>query len=281
MGKKLITGITGTLGKQVTGLLLEDGHEVLGYSRDEFKHCHFPNKNDVVLYLGDVRDQARLVEASRDVDTIFHFAALKHVDILEACPEEGVKTNIYGTESVLHAQRVNKIPRVVLASTDKSCLPINLYGMTKGIAERLVMRNPNNVVCRYGNVISSRGSVVPEFIKTITEDNVIKITDRRMTRFWIKPSDAAVFVYLQSQSVLGGLKIPKMQAYPVASVGLLIGEILGKKPNIVEIGMRAGEKIHEDLRTNEEGGHMNSGNRENWFSEKDMRNILKEVMETL
>jgi len=279
--KVLITGITGTLGTHVARLLLEDGHEVIGYSRDELKQVQFPWKSKCTLYLGDVRQTDRLLEAARGVEVIYHFAALKHVDKLEENPEEGVQTNIGGTSNALHAQRIHSIQKVVLSSTDKACLPINLYGMTKGIAERLVLRNPNNVVCRYGNVAASRGSVIPTFVKSIEEDGCIRITDRRMTRFWVKPEDAAIFIYLQSQRPTGGLRIPQMKAYPVVSLGNLIGEILGKKPNILEIGIRAGEKIHEDLRTDDEGGKMNSSDRSLWYTEKEMRDLIEETVNSL
>lgn len=274
----LVTGHTGTLGTALTALLLEDGHSVIGYSRDELKQSQWAFKNQTIQYLGDVRDERRIVEASRGCELIFHLAALKHIDKLEECPEEAIQTNEMGTRNVLYAQRVNKVNRVVLSSTDKACLPISAYGASKLMAERLVMRDPNNTVCRYGNVISSRGSVIPNFIKSIKEDNIVRITDKRMTRFWIKPEQAAVFVYLESQKTMGGLKIPSMKAYPVLPLAMLVGKILGKKPGIEEVGIRGREKLHEDLRQEDEGGRINSGDRENWYSEKEMYSILEEIV---
>src|SRR4051812_32937696 len=136
--KYLITGISGTLGQAVLKLLTQDPeNEIIGISRDECKQAALPKQERLTLYLGDIRDRERVLEASRGCEVIFHFAALKHVDLLEANPEEGIYTNILGTDNVLHAQRINKIRRVILSATDKGAYPINLYGMTKGIAERL------------------------------------------------------------------------------------------------------------------------------------------------
>ena len=277
--KVLITGHTGSLGKQLTQLLLDDNHQIIGYSRGELLQSQLPWKNKITQYLGDVRDSRRLMEAARGCEIIYHLAALKQVDKIEENPEEAIKTNIAGTESVLHAQRVlTGISRVVLSSTDKAVFPINSYGASKFLAERIVMRNPNNIVCRWGNVIASRGSVVPEFLKSIRDENVIRVTDRRCTRFWIKPETVAIFMYLQSQRHLGGLCIPDMKAYPVVKLGMLLGDMLNKKPNVIEIGLRPGEKIHESLRRDDEGGHLNSQDQSIWFTEKEMRTLLEEVI---
>lgn len=273
--KVLISGHTGTLGKQVTQLLLSDGNEVVGYSRGELLQAQLPWANKITQYIGDVRDRRRIVEACRGVDLIYHFAALKRVDALETCPEEAIKTNITGTENILHAQRILGIPRVLLSSTDKAVHPINSYGASKFLAERLVMRNPNNVVCRWGNVLGSRGSVVLDFADSLHKEGTIRITDKRCTRFWIRPEDAAIFVYLSSKRPIGGLCIPKMKAYPVIKLGLLIGDLLENPPKHVnEIGLRPGEKIHEILRREEEGGELVSSDQSLWFKEKEIKDIL-------
>lgn len=253
--KYLITGISGTLGQAVSKILLkkEENH-VVGISRDELKQASLSKHNRLTLYLGDIRDRRRLLEAARGVDVIFHFAALKHVDILEANPEEGIATNIYGTDNILHAQRIHGISRVVLSATDKGAYPINLYGMCKGIAERMTLRNPNNVVCRYGNVIASRGSVIPTFVKTLQQENTVYITDPRMTRFWIEIDEAASFVAAKDTIKKGGLHIPSMKAAPIREVADVVAQILHIPSYTTKhIGIRPGEKIDECLRTDYEG----------------------------
>ena len=244
--KVLITGITGTLGQAVCKQLLADQWEVVGYSRDEFKQAQMEKHENLTLYLGDVRDRDRLIEASRQCTKIFHFAALKHVDQLEYNPEEAISTNVHGTENVLHAQRVNKIEKVILSSTDKACLPINAYGMSKALAERLVLRNPFNIVCRYGNVLASRGSVIATFVKSIIDHNVVNITDPAMTRFWITIDQASNFVIQCSQDQYG-LCIPPIKAAPLMKVAETIATILEKTPKYKAIQMRPGEKLHETL----------------------------------
>lgn len=245
--KILITGITGTLGTEITKILLGENHDVIGYSRDEQKQRVFPYKDKCTMYLGDVRDKDRLLEASRGVDLVFHFAALKCVDSLEENPEESVATNIIGTQNVLYAQRINEIPKVCFASTDKAVSPINVYGMSKGISERLVLRNPNNVVCRYGNVIGSRGSVIPMFEKTLKEQQLVNITSTEMTRFWIKIEDAADFVFHSGLTKVG-LQIPFMKASSIVRVANAVANKVGVDPyRILHVGIRPGEKLHESL----------------------------------
>ena len=247
--KVFITGITGTLGTEVTRILLEKKCKVIGYSRDEQKQRNFPYKN-VTMYLGDVRDKDRLLEATRGVDVIFHFAALKCVDSLEANPEESVSTNILGTQNVLYSQRMNKIEKVCFTSTDKAVQPINVYGMCKSISERLVLRNHKNVVCRYGNVIGSRGSVVPMFKNTLEKENKVYITDNSMTRFWIRIEVAAKFV-VHCAFAEYGLCIPPMKASSVNQIAFCIAKSMSIEDFDVEYtGIRPGEKIHENIDSN-------------------------------
>lgn len=280
--KVFITGITGTLGQQVLKhLLVHPSIQVTGYSRDEQKQrLIVPHKN-LTLYLGDVRDKNRLVEATRGMDLIFHFAALKCVDTLEDNPDEAIKTNLDGTMNVLHSQRHNNIPRVVLASTDKACRPINTYGFTKALAEKLVLRNSNNVVVRYGNVLGSRGSVVPMFEKTILESGSVNITDTRMTRFFLTQDQAAQFVIQSSRGALGGLKIFNMKSAKMTALADAMAKVLGKpKPKIKEIGSRPGEKIHEDLwHAYEKVGDMDSL-RCDKYTERELMNLVAPLMGT-
>lgn len=224
--KYLITGITGTLGQQVAKILLKDPKtQIIGYSRDEQKQRLLPKNDRVTLYLGDIRDRDRIAEASRGVDILFHFAALKCVDTLEENPDEAKKTNVDGTDNVLHAQRCNGIRRVVLSSTDKAVYPVNAYGASKMLAEYLVKRNQNNVVVRYGNVLASRGSVVGEFVKSIRQNKTVKITHSEMTRFFLTQEEAAQFVVESALSEKSGLFIPDIKCTSVVTLARTIGKI--------------------------------------------------------
>lgn len=248
-----ISGITGTLGQELLKLFLADDQvdHIVGYSRCELKQKQIPKNDKLTLYIGDVRDQARLLEATRKTDVIFHLAALKHVDTLELNPEEAIKTNVVGTVNILHCQRMNRVPRVVFTSTDKAVFPINAYGMSKALAEKLVLRNPANIVCRYGNVMASRGSVIPLIAEALIKKESVKITDPLMTRFWILPSEVAKFV---KDSILGGsdgplpIRIPSMPACSMVNLVEEIASILGVTKYEVDIvGPRPGEKIHESI----------------------------------
>lgn len=277
--KILVTGLTGSLGKTLLPVLLEEGHHVVGYSRCEFKQSQIEKHPRLIQYLGDVCDRDRLLEASRDVELVFHLAALKRIESAEEQPEAAIATNVTGTENVLFAQRMHKIPRVVFVSTDKACLPITTYGFTKATAERLVLRNPNNVVVRYGNVLASRGSVLQTFVDGITKDGAIHVTDRQMTRFWWSLSDAAAFVYISSKRPVGGLCIPALKAYPVMALGKAIARVLDKpEPKIIEIGMRGVEKLHEDMRAASEGAELRSDNQDLWFTKNEIDNVLRDVL---
>ncbi len=283
--KIFISGVTGTLGQMVSSMLVARGHEVVGYSRDEQKQAKMPKHDMLTLYLGDVRDRDRVIEATRDCDLIMHFAANKMVDILEHNPEEALHTNVIGTQNILHAQRVNGIDRVVLASTDKAVYPINIYGASKMAAERLVLRNPNNVVCRYGNVLGSRGSVLPMFVKTLqAEDPYAEITDIKMTRFWITAERAAGFVISTAlDDSACGLKIPRIESAKVSCVIDTVAEILDVKGFIVhETEIRPGEKIHECLLTEAEtadGIPVYSNDKE--MSEEALHELIGEALRSL
>lgn len=275
-----ITGITGTLGTAVSQRLLLDGFQVVGYSRDEQKQRLIVPHENLTLYLGDIRDERRVIEATRDVDMIMHFAALKCVDTLEENPEEAVATNIKGTENVLAAQRLNEIYRVVLASTDKAVYPINVYGMSKGVAERLVLRNSNNVVCRYGNVVGSRGSVIPYFVKTLKSNATVFITDDRMSRFWIQIEKAADFVIRSSVSE-SGLVVPYLKSADVRDVARAVACVLGIKTfSFSKIAIRPGEKLSEDLLSEyEDSGPLNSASCDRRFTHDELVELVRPTVE--
>jgi UDP-N-acetylglucosamine 4,6-dehydratase/5-epimerase len=279
--KILITGGTGSLGSMVVRKLLSDEvarHQVFIYSRDEYKQAIGQNHERLTKIIGDVRDSRRLVEATRGMDMIMHFAALKRVDSLEENPEEAIHTNVTGTMNVLHAQRVNGIKRVILSSTDKAVMPINSYGATKLLSERLVLRNKSNVVCRYGNVMASRGSAIAEFKKTLLRDGSVNITDPRMTRFWITLDHASDFVIDSAFAPTGGLKIPEIRGCKVTEMAEAVAECLGVQDfDTFEIGMRPGEKLHEALYIDDETQDVVTSQNCHQLSKEDIKFLIEEA----
>jgi UDP-N-acetylglucosamine 4,6-dehydratase len=277
-----VTGITGSLGTAVTKELLKNKNiRIFGYSRDEHRQKKFIKDSRITLILGDIRDKDRLLESTRRMDIIFHFAALKHVDLLESNPEESIKTNVIGTENILYAQRLNKIERVVLSSTDKAALPINTYGFCKALAEKLVLRNQNNVVCRYGNVLASNGSVVPLFVKSLRDNGEIDLTDSQMNRFFISLEDAAKFVVDCGLNQKGGLHIPEMKSAQMKDVADTIAKVLEiKKYKTKIVGIRPGEKISECLRAPHEGVPVFSDTAKK-FSAQELEKILTPIVRSL
>lgn len=279
-----ITGITGTLGQAVLADLLKDEkHHVFGYSRDEKKQSEIPPHERLTLILGDVRDQRRLNESTRGMDLILHFAALKRVDTLELNPEESIETNVNGTINILGAQRINKIRRVVLSSTDKACKPINVYGYCKALSEKLVLRNKNNVVVRYGNVLGSRGSAVPAFIESISKNSQVSLTHKEMTRFFIKIEDAASFVLDCAMRADGGLRIyEKMKACKMTDlIDVIAGAFGDTTYSIKDIGMRPGEKIHEDLYHEYELGRSLNSQTAPQFTKSELKGLVEPLVAQL
>jgi UDP-N-acetylglucosamine 4,6-dehydratase len=252
-----ISGISGTLGNVVSRMLLARGHRVIGYSRDEQNQSKIERRDNLTLYLGCIRDRDRLIEATRGADVILHFASCKMVNVIQDNPEEAEGTIIQGTKNILHVQRLHGIEKVVFTSTDKAAYPINSYGKAKAFAEDLVLRNPRNVVTRYGNVLGSRGSVLPMFVKTLKAGApFVEITDRLMTRFWTTVERAAHFVIgLALDKNACGLRILEMQAAAVERVAAAVAAHLGVHAyTLREVGVRRGEKLHECLYTDYDAG---------------------------
>jgi len=260
----LITGGTGSFGKKFVETILKRYPEVkriVIYSRDELKQFELKQKYpeskypQLRFFIGDVRDGGRLKRACEGVDVIIHAAAIKQVDTAEYNPEECIKTNIHGAQNVINAALQTGVKHVVALSTDKACAPINLYGATKLTSDKLFTA-ANNIsgskdikfsVVRYGNVMGSRGSVIPFFIHK--RDNGVKelpITDMRMTRFNISLQAGVDLVMYAIGHHLGGeIFIPKIPSYHIVDVAKAIA------PNIplVEVGIRPGEKLHEEMIT--------------------------------
>jgi UDP-N-acetylglucosamine 4,6-dehydratase len=258
--KLLITGGTGSFGNAVLKQFIDsEFDEIRIFSRDEKKQDDMRKIIDntkVKFYIGDVRDQSSVDNAVDGVDFIFHAAALKQVPSCEFFPLEAVKTNILGTENVLNAARRYEVSKVVVLSTDKAVYPINAMGMSKAMMEKLMIaasRNLNDektIFCgtRYGNVMASRGSVIPLFIDQIKAGRPITITDANMTRFMMTLEDAVNLVlYAFTHGKQGDLFIQKSPAATIKILALALLEIYDSKSEIKIIGTRHGEKLYETL----------------------------------
>jgi len=252
----LITGGTGSFGKQYVRTLLNryQPKKLIIYSRDELKQYEMEqefHQTCMRYFIGDVRDRDRLVQAMNGVDYVIHAAALKQVPAAEYNPMECIKTNIHGAENVIHAALANNVEKVIALSTDKAANPINLYGATKLVSDKLFVA-ANNVAgghrtrfaaVRYGNVVGSRGSVVPFFLKLINEGaDHLPITDVRMTRFWITLQQGVDFVLRNFERMSGGeIFVPKIPSVRIVDLAAAMAPNLAYKV----IGIRPGEKIHE------------------------------------
>lgn len=262
----LITGGTGSFGNAVLNRFLEtDIKEVRIFSRDEKKQDDMRKKYSspkLKFYIGDVRDYNSILSATRGVDYVYHAAALKQVPSCEFHPMEAVKTNVLGTENVLEAAITNGVERVVCLSTDKAVYPINAMGISKAMMEKVMVaksRNldgTNTVICgtRYGNVMASRGSVIPLFADLIKAGKPITITDPNMTRFMMTLEDAVDLVlYAFDHGQNGDIFVQKAPAATIETLAIAMKELLGVPEHAVNvIGTRHGEKLYEALLSREE-----------------------------
>lgn len=272
--KVLIIGGTGTVGSGIAKTLLKGNvHTVRVLSRDEYKQYIMMQEMDGIknirFLIGDVRDKERIERAMEDIDIVFHIAAMKHVPSCEYNPMEAVKTNVIGTQNVIAAAINNDVEKVILTSTDKTINPTNTYGATKLLAERLIVsanyyKGSSRTIfsaVRFGNIIGSRGSVIPLFKKQIIEKSEITVTNSKMTRFMMTLSQA-VDLTVEACTKAGGGEIFVLKM-PVINLGDLVSiaieevsrkyNIRREKIGIREIGLRPGEKLYEELMTCEEG----------------------------
>jgi UDP-N-acetylglucosamine 4,6-dehydratase/5-epimerase len=258
----LITGGTGSFGKKFIETILDrypDVKRIVIYSRDELKQSELKQKyplnqfTQLRFFIGDVRDKDRLIRACEGVDVIIHAAAIKQVDTAEYNPDECIKTNVNGAQNVIDAALITNVKEVVALSTDKACAPINLYGATKLVSDKLFTA-ANNIkgsrdlrfsVVRYGNVMGSRGSVIPFFMKQKGE-GLLPITHAEMTRFNISLQAGVDLVMYAIENHLGGeIFVPKIPSYKILDIAEAIA------PNIPQkiVGIRPGEKLHEEMIT--------------------------------
>lgn len=255
----LVTGGTGSFGKKIVAKLLNTtgARKVIVFSRDELKQYEmqqlYRGQDRIRFFIGDVRDYERLFRAFDGVDFVVHAAALKQVPAAEYNPFEAVKTNINGAQNIIEAAINQRVERVIALSTDKACAPVNLYGATKLVSDKLFIagnaysgaHRTRFAVVRYGNVVGSRGSVVPLF-RQLAASGTLPITDPRMTRFWITLDQGVEFVMDSLERMHGGeLFVPKIPSTKVTD----LAKAIAPEAEIDVIGIRPGEKLHEEMIT--------------------------------
>lgn len=261
----MITGGTGSFGHTVLKrFLATDVREIRIFSRDEKKQEEMRielNHNKLKFYIGDVRDYDSVSQAMKGVDYVFHAAALKQVPSCEFYPMEAVRTNVLGTENVMNAATANGVRRVVVLSTDKAVYPINAMGISKAMAEKLMVakartqRDSETVLCatRYGNVMASRGSVIPLFVSQLKDGKALTLTDPNMTRFLMSLEDSVDLVlYAFEHGKQGDLFVQKAPASTVGDLAQALKELFNKDNPVRIIGTRHGEKLYESLISREE-----------------------------
>ncbi|WP_110955287.1 UDP-N-acetylglucosamine 4,6-dehydratase (inverting) [Anaerosinus massiliensis] len=290
----LITGGTGSFGNNMTKYLLEnyDVRKIVIYSRDEFKQWQMAerfkaDKEKLRFFVGDVRDGDRLFRAFHEIDYVIHAAAMKQVPACEYNPSEAIKTNINGAQNVIDAAIDCEVKKVVALSTDKAVNPINLYGGTKLVSDKLFIaanaysrgRETCFSVVRYGNVAGSRGSVIPFFRSQLEAGKtVLPITDYRMTRFWISLNQGVELVVKAFRESVGGeTYISKIPSFRIVDLAKAIG---GDNIEVEEVGIRDGEKIHEVMITEYDSPHTYEYDQhyiiytnDYWWNRERIRNI--------
>ncbi|MGG2084577.1 UDP-N-acetylglucosamine 4,6-dehydratase (inverting) [Lysinibacillus pakistanensis] len=259
----LVTGGTGSFGKKFIHKALTLGvKKIIVFSRDELKQYEMKQEfhdERIRFFIGDVRDKDRLCRAFNGVDIVIHAAAMKHVDACEYNPFEAVKTNIHGAQNIIEAAIDCGVEKVIALSTDKACSPVNLYGATKLASDKLFVaanayvgdKKTSFSVVRYGNVVGSRGSVVP-FFKKMKETGTLPVTDERMTRFWITLEQGVQFVLDNLERMHGGeIFVPKIPSMKVVD----LAKAIAPECEIQIIGIRPGEKLHEAMIMEDDARH--------------------------
>ncbi|MFC4810912.1 polysaccharide biosynthesis protein [Paenibacillus sp. GCM10023250] len=259
----LVTGGTGSWGYElIRQLLPRQPKQIIVFSRNESSQVAMSRSFEdprLSFCIGDIRDKEALMRACERVDYVFHLAALKHVPVCEDQPYEALKTNVIGTQNVIEAAVANGVKRVIYISTDKAANPSNFYGMTKAIGEKLIvyanlLNSDTTFVCvRGGNVLGTNGSVVHLFTSQIRARRQVRITDMRMTRFFLTLQDAITLLFKASQESVGGeIFVMTMPTCRIADLAAVLMEDMGIDAEMIETGIRPGEKIHEILLTEHE-----------------------------
>lgn len=257
----LITGGTGSWGEALAKRLVEEeAKEIRIFARNEavqFNLAHQIKSERIKTIIGDIRDKKSLLEACRGVDVVIHLAALKHVPICESQPLEAIKTNVIGTQNVIDVASVCKVKKVIYMSTDKAADPSSTYGFTKALGEKIVLQANNTstytkfICLRSGNLLGSNGSVIPVFRKQLEQEGQLKLTDKRMTRFFV-PIEHAIELLLKviRRGNGGEIFVMKMPAFKIYDIAQIILESYQKgEGNLIEVGARPGEKLEEVLIT--------------------------------
>ena len=255
----LILGGTGFLGRAIISELLKyNPHKIIIYSRDEVKHFNltkvFPKNPKLQSVIGDIRDYENLLHVTKNIDIVFHAAALKRIDTLENNVEESIKTNILGSINVFNACVANNVQKVIFVSTDKACSPVNTYGACKFISEKIFTNYDHKkittkfFVARYGNVLDSTGSVIPIFSAKIKNGEEIPLTDARMTRFIITKEEAVGLLFDALRYGVGGeVFVSRIPSLKVTDLIEVLKDKFNANNPVKIIGLRPGEKIHEEL----------------------------------
>lgn len=285
----VVIGGTGTLGSEVMRQLLErePSAKITCFSRDEMKQyaarAEFPS---VRFLLGDVRDRQSLKRALHGAHSVFHFAALKHIDSCEANPLEAIKTNLVGTLNVAEVAQSSNVPFVVFSNTDKAVLPITTYGYTKALAQNCLLQlnatsRTKFAVFNWGNIVASRGSVVQCFVRSLLDSGQVNITDPRMTRFWLRIEAAATLVLERYKSAPNDRAvIPACKAAPVTAVAASCARLLGvKKYKTNTTGLRGTEKLYEVLESTH-GGCLRSDTCEQYTADE-LDSLLRDIVTRL
>lgn len=284
----LILGGTGTLGHAMIEALPKDSY-IRVVSRDELKLSELKRKfPHVETFVGDIRDKTSVAARFKNIDVCFHFAALKRIPEMEAQPIESMKTNILGTINAAELAIAYGVKHFIFSSTDKACLPINSYGASKFLSEKILFslndfsQNPrertNFSVYRWGNILGSRGSVLHSFKDSILNDKPAHITNEQMSRFWIKIEDAVQFVLSTYQQESNIPKIPQMKSAKVTEVLSSIARVMKKDVPYAVTGMRPGEKIHEDISfINDTCQTLNSNNADR-FTPEELDALLRTII---
>jgi len=298
-GKKiLITGGTGSLGKALTKKLLKEEIDTIRiFSRDEWKQLEMQNEikdNRLRFFIGDIRDKERLSRDIEDVDIVIHTAALKQIATAEYNPFEAVKTNVYGSQNLIDCCLDNNVEIALAIGTDKAVSPLNTYGASKMLMERLFVsanyykgKHRTKFLCvRYGNVLGSRGSLLPVILSQIKNNEDITITDPSMTRFNISMNDALELIFRSIKNSRGGeVFVPKLKAYRVKEMKEAIVELTNAKNKERKIPVRPGEKFHEMLISKEELRNAFESNNDYIIFEKQNQNydynLIKDIKNTV